>query len=138
MNSKDQQFTHDDNHTEAGAAGIEASAGGLFLSTFFAGCIALLLLIFFWLPAEYGVDFTSLGRTLGLTQMGELKENMHHHTNDDAIGLIHRLPGQSESVEVQWRDEYQYTLALSLIHISEPTRRTPISYAVFCLKKKKM
>src|SRR5665647_3160268 len=28
-------------------------------------------------------------------------------------------------------------LSLSLIHISEPTRRTPISYAVFCLKKKK-
>src|SRR5680860_1706325 len=28
-------------------------------------------------------------------------------------------------------------LVLSLIHISEPTRRTPISYAVFCLKKKK-
>ena len=26
-------------------------------------------------------------------------------------------------------------LTLSLIHISEPTRRTPISYAVFCLKK---
>src|SRR5680860_286991 len=26
---------------------------------------------------------------------------------------------------------------LSLIHISEPTRRTPISYAVFCLKKNK-
>src|SRR5665647_1069114 len=25
-------------------------------------------------------------------------------------------------------------LTLSLIHISEPTRRTPISYAVFCLK----
>src|SRR5664279_4649237 len=28
------------------------------------------------------------------------------------------------------RNEYE----LSLIHISEPTRRTPISYAVFCLK----
>src|SRR5665647_2308259 len=27
------------------------------------------------------------------------------------------------------------SLKLSLIHISEPTRRTPISYAVFCLKK---
>src|SRR5680860_1608065 len=25
-------------------------------------------------------------------------------------------------------------MCLSLIHISEPTRRTPISYAVFCLK----
>src|SRR5665647_2065614 len=30
-----------------------------------------------------------------------------------------------------------WDLLLSLIHISEPTRRTPISYAVFCLKKKK-
>ena len=28
-------------------------------------------------------------------------------------------------------------LGLSLIHISEPTRQTEISYAVFCLKKKK-
>src|SRR5665647_1344854 len=33
-----------------------------------------------------------------------------------------------------WLDE---AYNLSLIHISEPTRRTPISYAVFCLKKKK-
>src|SRR5680860_1632068 len=38
------------------------------------------------------------------------------------------------------RTGYAYTadlsragLELSLIHISEPTRRTPISYAVFCL-----
>src|SRR5665647_2581340 len=29
-----------------------------------------------------------------------------------------------------------WEVPLSLIHISEPTRRTPISYAVFCLKKK--
>src|SRR5680860_652909 len=28
----------------------------------------------------------------------------------------------------------EQVLKLSLIHISEPTRRTPISYAVFCLK----
>src|SRR5665647_3881350 len=32
---------------------------------------------------------------------------------------------------------FVYLWYLSLIHISEPTRRTPISYAVFCLKKKK-
>src|SRR5678815_5839722 len=30
-----------------------------------------------------------------------------------------------------------YLYALSLIHISEPTRLLSISYAVFCLKKKK-
>ena len=32
----------------------------------------------------------------------------------------------------------EVVVSLSLIHISEPTRRTPISYAVFCLKKKKV
>src|SRR5664279_3847041 len=36
-----------------------------------------------------------------------------------------------------WMNESCSTGKLSLIHISEPTRRTPISYAVFCLKKKK-
>ena len=30
-----------------------------------------------------------------------------------------------------------YVIDLSLIHISEPTRQAEISYAVFCLKKKK-
>ena len=40
---------------------------------------------------------------------------------------------------LSWEEfaEYASMLNLSLIHISEPTRRTPISYAVFCLKKKK-
>ena len=33
--------------------------------------------------------------------------------------------------------DQQTTCYLSLIHISEPTRRRGISYAVFCLKKKK-
>ena len=36
------------------------------------------------------------------------------------------------------RGDYDYILIdLSLIHISEPTRQAEISYAVFCLKKKK-
>ena len=35
---------------------------------------------------------------------------------------------------LEWKSTCHH---LSLIHISEPTRRTPISYAVFCLKKKK-
>ena len=32
---------------------------------------------------------------------------------------------------------FYWFIDLSLIHISEPTRRRGISYAVFCLKKKK-
>src|SRR5680860_1834911 len=41
-----------------------------------------------------------------------------------AKGIIHLFPSARTVID------------LSLIHISEPTRRTPISYAVFCLKKK--
>src|SRR5664279_2796646 len=45
-----------------------------------------------------------------------------------------------KNLEVVYNDVIQVlkgvSLDLSLIHISEPTRRTPISYAVFCLKKK--
>ena len=39
------------------------------------------------------------------------------------------IKGREEILHVHMRK-------LSLIHISEPTRRTPISYAVFCLKKR--
>src|SRR5680860_1154948 len=44
--------------------------------------------------------------------------------------------GGAEVVVTEKVDGECTTLYLSLIHISEPTRRTPISYAVFCLKKK--
>src|SRR5665647_3521292 len=55
------------------------------------------------------------------------------------------LPGAATTAEalVRWCQaeliphalaEEQAMYPLSLIHISEPTRRTPISYAVFCLK----
>ena len=111
MNSNDQNVGINTNPQSGTNNQVEASSGKLFLSTIFAGCVALLLLILFWLPAEYGVDLTGVGRTLGLTQMGEMKEKMHHHSNDNAIGLIHGLPGQSDAVDVEWLDEYQYTLA---------------------------
>ena len=39
------------------------------------------------------------------------------------------------SFEIFKSKTYSSISVLSLIHISEPTRRTPISYAVFCLKK---
>src|SRR5450759_4963790 len=51
-----------------------------------------------------------------------------------------------ELVRIQWpeqvpmlrtREDFEREYYLSLIHISEPTRLGMISYAVFCLKKKK-
>ena len=56
------------------------------------------------------------------------KDVNRHNTFDQArIGTLGIKPRYVTEVFVD----------LSLIHISEPTRRTPISYAVFCLKKKK-
>ena len=50
---------------------------------------------------------------------------------------IYEKDGDIYRLQVTSRSELNEIDDLSLIHISEPTRRTPISYAVFCLKKKK-
>ena len=50
------------------------------------------------------------------------------------FGLVD--PQQGDKVLADTWDKIA-PLLLSLIHISEPTRRRGISYAVFCLKKKK-
>ena len=42
-----------------------------------------------------------------------------------------------KGIEVVEATQGYEALNLSLIHISEPTRQAEISYAVFCLKKKK-
>src|SRR5665647_2147886 len=54
-----------------------------------------------------------------------LHRDLHPAAPDAEIRAVKGAPED-------WLQQY-----LSLIHISEPTRRTPISYAVFCLKKKK-
>ena len=60
-------------------------------------------------------------------ELCEHYENLLSYTKEGSdIWNINHANGQPVTVD-----------SLSLIHISEPTRRTPISYAVFCLKKKK-
>src|SRR5665213_3750294 len=71
-----------------------------------------------------------------------------HGVRGDRVRAAHRLPveGLAQGAIRQCQCDPQ-TLSgmggcgtvpcLSLIHISEPTRQAEISYAVFCLKKKK-
>ena len=49
--------------------------------------------------------------------------------------IVANLLLKGKKVRATVRDSQDYEL--SLIHISEPTRLRRISYAVFCLKKKK-
>ena len=53
---------------------------------------------------------------------------VNDHNNDEETMQI-----QTGSTIYNWNGT---VFILSLIHISEPTRRYAISYAVFCLKKK--
>lgn len=52
------------------------SAGQLIRSTILALIVAAVLLVTVVLPAEYAIDPTGIGRTLGLTQMGEIKHTL--------------------------------------------------------------
>src|SRR5659263_214750 len=64
-------------------------------------------------------------------------------TQDEAAAAVavgrHGTPSDPQGVPVfAWKGEsLEEYWELSLIHISEPTRLGMISYAVFCLKKKK-
>src|SRR5664279_5159626 len=61
-------------------------------------------------------------------------------TNDPKVQPITHRKSEHETAKLNKAIEYGRQVGggsvhfLSLIHISEPTRRTPISYAVFCLK----
>ena len=65
----------------------------------------------------------------------EIKQNVRY----SADALFHLLE-QGEYSKIWFllgEDQFSTLPQLSLIHISEPTRQAEISYAVFCLKKKK-
>ncbi len=53
-------------------------------ATILAVVVAASLLLTAVLPAEYGVDPTGMGRRLGLTQMGRLKQELAREAKEDA------------------------------------------------------
>src|SRR5450756_1151261 len=77
-------------------------------------------------------DFCGKDKSIGFDEIGE-----------PHLRYIKCLPGPycvaSSSLDQHIKDNYpgEPMSELSLIHISEPTRLGMISYAVFCLKKKK-
>ncbi|OJY28885.1 MAG: hypothetical protein BGP11_01905 [Rhodobacterales bacterium 65-51] len=72
---------------------MEASPGGLIRSTLLAGGAAVAILTFFWVPAEYGIDPTGVGGMLGLTEMGEIKQQLYAEAAaDDAAAAAASSP----------------------------------------------
>jgi hypothetical protein len=64
------------------------STGKLIRSTIIAAIVALVLLVTVVMPAEYALDPTGAGRLLGLTEMGEIKEQLAEEAAaDDAAQM---------------------------------------------------
>eukprot|EP00826_Nyctotherus_ovalis_P005309 TRINITY_DN11199_c0_g1_i2.p2 TRINITY_DN11199_c0_g1~~TRINITY_DN11199_c0_g1_i2.p2 ORF type:complete len:136 (-),score=61.67 TRINITY_DN11199_c0_g1_i2:3-410(-) len=66
-------------------------------------------------------------------QTKERVDKLQEMVNEEENQLIEHVEAINERINKNSEDP----MYLSLIHISEPTRQAEISYAVFCLKKKK-
>lgn len=112
------------------------SSKQLIRSTIIAAVSAVVLLFTVVLPSEYGVDPTGIGRTLGLTEMGEIKTRLEQEAAADeaATKAAHSAepppaapatmasapaadstqpsaPNASGAGNAVWRDELTFTLA---------------------------
>lgn len=96
----------------------------LFRSSVIAGVGAVALLVTVYLPAEYAIDPTGVGRVLGLTEMGEIKVQLAEEAEADRLLDEQRAQDQSSSVldavfglfvgtahaQETWQDEVTFTL----------------------------
>lgn len=63
---------------------VPSTSGGLIRSTLASGAAALAVLVIVYLPAEYGRDPTGFGAVLGLTEMGQIKQQLYAEDAADA------------------------------------------------------
>jgi hypothetical protein len=74
--------------------GVASSSGGLIRATLGSAVAAGAILTLFWLPAEYGIDATGLGSVMGLTEMGEIKQQLYAEAKaDDAAAVAQAASG---------------------------------------------
>ena len=79
--------------------GVKATPRGLIRATLGSMAAALAILVLFWLPAEYGVDPTGLGRVMGLTQMGEIKQQLYAEAADEDAVLAAQAAAERVSAD---------------------------------------
>lgn len=91
-------------HATASAAShvqsVPATPGGLIRSTLIAAGAAGAILVLFWLPAEYGIDPTGVGALTGLTEMGEIKQQLAAEAEADAQAAAAAAVSPSAAVTV--------------------------------------
>ena len=96
------------------------SSAQLLRSTIIAALSAVVILVTVVLPAEYAIDPTGIGSALGLTEMGEIKQELAEEAARDALehgessslweGLLGWVASPANAQEA-WNDEITFTLA---------------------------
>lgn len=96
------------------------SSRQLLRSTAIAAIVAAVLLVTVVFPAEYGKDWTGIGRVLGLTEMGEIKTELAREAAADAAApaapppvpaaAAVPVPSAGTITPSSWRDELNFTL----------------------------
>ena len=88
--------------------GVKATSGGLIRSTILSGAAALGVLTVVYLPAEYGMDPTGFGAVLGLTEMGQIKQQLYAEAEADAaaapVVLDPAVMARLDRIEAQLAD----------------------------------
>jgi len=106
------------------------SSGQLIKSTVIAIIAAMVILATIVLPSEYAIDPTGVGKMLNLSEMGEIKQQLHEEaeadrqlelqktgTSDQSSSLLDSFRGlivgsaHAQTAEAKWTDEYSYTLS---------------------------
>jgi len=101
----------------------------LIKSTIIAIIAAIVILVTIVLPSEYAIDPTGVGKMLNLTEMGEIKQQLHAEaeadrqmelkkgkTDDETSNLLDSFFGllvgkaHAQTINQNWTDEYTYTL----------------------------
>ena len=82
-------------------SGVGATSSGLIRSTLGAMAAAGAILVFAWLPAEYGIDPTGVGGLLGLTEMGEIKSQLAAEDAADAAAAPAGVPAIAPAADPQ-------------------------------------
>jgi hypothetical protein len=75
------------------------SSQQLLRSTVIAAIVAVVLLVTVVFPAEYGKDWTGIGRLLGLTEMGQIKTDLAREAAADAAAAARETQAQTPAVD---------------------------------------
>ena len=100
------------------------STAKLIRSTIISAVVALVLLVTVVMPAEYAMDPTGVGGLLGLTEMGEIKQQLAEEAAADEAAQLAAVPPATQELTAEPAAPMQQAVSIPEPQI-EPTVAAP-------------